>query len=74
MIKELDPVVLMQDLPTEKLKAGDVGWVVLAHGNGEGYEIEFTTLAGTTLAVVTVAATMVRPVNAKEVAHARVVA
>jgi hypothetical protein len=28
------------------LQAGDVGWVVMVHGGGAGYEVEFVTLAG----------------------------
>ena len=56
------------------LKAGDVGWVVLIHAGGAGYEVEFVTLAGETVSVVTVPARAVRPVRAKEIAHARMVA
>jgi hypothetical protein len=74
MIKELDPVVLTEDLPGEGLKAGDVGSVVLVHRGGAGYEVEFTTLSGETVSVVTVAAHTIRPVTPKEIAHAREVA
>lgn len=54
MIKELDPVVLTENLPEHGLKAGDVGWVVMVHGGGAGYEVEFVTLTGETVSVVTV--------------------
>jgi hypothetical protein len=74
MIKELDPVVLTQALPQEGLEAGDVGWVVLVHREGAGFEVEFMTLAGETMSVVTVSAGAVRPVAPKEIAHARQVA
>src|SRR6266852_218578 len=74
MIKELDPVVLTESLPEQGLQAGDVGWVVLIHAGGGGYEVEFVTLAGETVSVVTVPARAVRPVRAKEIAHARMVA
>ncbi|MBM3952410.1 MAG: DUF4926 domain-containing protein [Rhodospirillales bacterium] len=74
MIKELDPVVLTEDLPEDGLKTGDVGWVVMVHGGGAGFEVEFTTLAGETVSVVTVPSTAVRPVGPKEIAHARMVA
>jgi hypothetical protein len=74
MIKELDPVVLTQTLPEHGLQAGDVGWIVMVHAGGAGYEVEFVTLDGETISVVTVPASMVRPVQAKEIAHARVVA
>jgi len=46
MIAELDRVILAEDLPEYGLKAGDIGTVVLIHGEGEGYEVEFTTLDG----------------------------
>jgi hypothetical protein len=52
MISELDTVVLTRDLPENGLEAGDVGTVVLIHDEGAGYEVEFTSLAGNTLAVV----------------------
>ena len=74
MIKEFDPVVLTKNLPDSGLEAGDVGWVVLVHGDGAGYEVEFVTLAGETVSVVTVPAPALRPVAAREIAHARRVA
>ena len=74
MIKELDPVVLTKDLPDENLKAGDIGWVVLVHRGGAGFEVEFSTLSGETVSVVTVPAAAVRPVAPKEIAHVRQVA
>ena len=48
--------------------------VVLVHGAGAGFEVEFATLAGETLAVVTVPADSVRPVGDNEIAHVRRVA
>ena len=59
MIAELDRVILAEDLPEYGLKAGDIGTVVLIHGEGEGYEVEFTTLDGETLAVTSVFASQV---------------
>jgi hypothetical protein len=74
MIKELDPVVLTESQPEEGLEAGDVGWVVMVHGDRTGYEVEFVTLTGDTISVVTVPARAVRAVGEKEIAHARMVA
>ena len=71
MIRELDPVVLTEDLPENGLQQGDVGWGVMVHGNGSGYEVEFTNLNGETISVVTVPAARVRPVDPREIAHAR---
>ena len=73
-IREHDLVVLTADIPEENLKQGDVGTVVLVHRAGAGFEVEFATLAGETLAVVTVQEDSVRPVGDKEIAHVRRVA
>lgn len=51
MINEHDCVVLTQDLPQEGRMAGDIGTVVHIHQEGAGYEVEFMTLTGETLAV-----------------------
>lgn len=72
-INESDLVVLKRDVPTERLSPGDVGTVVLVHQKGAGYEVEFTTLSGDTVAVVTLDASDVRPVGAREIVHARAV-
>ena len=73
-IREHDLVVLTADIPEVNLEQGDVGTVVLVHRADEGFEVEFATLAGETLAVVTVAADAVRSVGDKEIAHVRRVA
>lgn len=74
MIQELELVVLTQDLPEEGLQVGDIGTVVLLHQGGGGCEVEFATLSGETLAVVTVPANAIRPVGKREIAHVREVA
>lgn len=73
MIRELDSIVLAKDLPKYRLRKGDVGTVVLLHGD-RGYEVEFVTLDGETLAVVSLEASDVRPIGSGEIAHARPVA
>ena len=70
MIRELDSVVLTVDLPEHRLKKGDVGTVVLLH-DGAGYEVEFMTLNGETLTVVSLSKDQVRPVGSREIAQAR---
>jgi Domain of unknown function (DUF4926) len=72
MMNELDMAILTTDLPEHSLKAGDLGTVVLVHRNG-GYEVEFMTLDGETVAVVSLSADQVRPVGCREIAHARLV-
>lgn len=74
MIQELDSVVLTTDLPEYGLKRGDIGTVVLTHRDDKGYEVEFTTLDGETVAVVSLLSSQVRPIGSREIAHARIVA
>lgn len=71
MIKEHERAVLTVDLPEYTLQMGDVGTVVHVYEDGEAYEIEFFTLDGHTLDVVTVDAAHVRPVNHRDVLHVR---
>ncbi len=72
MLKELDTVVLAVDLPEHGLSRGDLGTVVLVHGD-QGYDVEFMALDGETLAVVSLFADQVRSVGRGEIAHARTV-
>lgn len=72
MIAELDNVVLTVDVPEHRLREGDVGTVVLVH-DGDGYEVEFMTLDGETVAVVSLTSAQVRPIARGEIAHVRAV-
>ncbi len=74
MIQEIDTVLLTRDIPAEGLRKGDLGAVVLVHENGAAYEVEFVTLDGETLAVVTLPAEAVRATTGREIAHVREVA
>lgn len=81
MISEFDRVVLTEDIPSKKLKKGDVGTVVMIHPKvvlvstlPSGFEVEFFTLDGKTLAVETLLPNQIRPVKTNEVAHVREVA
>lgn len=71
MIKEHDCVVLTEDLAEDGLKAGDIGTVVHIHRNSAGYEVEFMTLAGETITVVTLLTSQVRPLARHDIAHVR---
>jgi hypothetical protein len=71
MIKEHDRVVLTKAIPDQGLTAGDVGTVVHVHKKGEAFEVEFLTLHGETVAIATLAASQVRPVQKREITHAR---
>jgi hypothetical protein len=71
MIPEHSLVVLDCDPPHDKLNRGDVGTVVHVYKGGRGYEVEFVDGAGRTVALVTVGADDVRPIEAGELLHAR---
>ncbi len=74
LVKEHEMVVLTAELPGEQLTVGDVGTVVHVHAGGQAYEVEFTTLTGETVAVVSVSASQLRAVDRRDVSHARRVA
>lgn len=69
--RELERVVLTEDLPEHSLKQGDIGTVVLVHRDNRGYEVEFITLDGDTVAVVSLYPSQIRPIGEHEIAHAR---
>ena len=71
MIKEYEQVVLTEDLPDHELKVGDLGTVVMIHGDHAGYELEIFSADGRTLDVVTVEASQVRPIKRDDVLHVR---
>jgi hypothetical protein len=70
-MKELDRVVLTSDLPDYRLESGDIGTIVLVHTQGKGYEVEFASLNGETVAIISLFANQVRPIGRREIAHAR---
>lgn len=70
MIRELDRVVLTTSLRKHRLKRGDIGTVVMKH-DSRGYEVEFMTLDGNTVAVVSVTPRQVRRIARGEISHAR---
>ena len=57
----LDVVVLQADMPSHRLKRGDLGAVVDVY-DPEGLEVEFVTASGKTGALVTVKVSDVRAV------------
>lgn len=74
MINELDIVALLRELPEHNLTRGDLGTVVHVYSDGLAYEVEFMTLTGDTIGVVTLEVDDVRPTTEREIAHARQVA
>ncbi len=74
MIKELQRVALTRPLPVYNLEAGDVGTVVMVYERGKGYSVEFMSLTGKTVAIVTVDVEFVRPLKDRELTNAREIA
>ncbi len=70
-IAELDHVALARDYPEHGLVAGDIGCVVMVHKDGAGYTLEFVSLGGETVAVLTVEAAAIRQLGTREIAHVR---
>ncbi len=71
MIKEHDRIVLLKDSPEDGLQAGDVGTVVHIHRQGEAFEVEFMTLDGGTVAVITLLSSQIRAVSKRDITHVR---
>jgi hypothetical protein len=71
MIKEHDRVVLKTSVPGQGLKAGDVGTVIHIYKPAAAFEVEFLTLHCETVAMATLKASQVRPVQKREITHAR---
>ncbi len=46
-------------------------WELDTYEGGAGYEVEFVTLDGETIAVVSLLPSQVRPIGRREVAHGR---
>ena len=72
MFQEHALVVLASPLPALGLEPGDVGVIVHVHAQGIGYEVEFMSLDGHTIAVQTLQAGQLRAVSASAVPHERV--
>ena len=71
MIKELDLVVLLKDYDKYGLKSGDVGTVVHCYKDEKGFEIEFVTAEGKTIAVLTLSNAEIRSFDRSEILHVR---
>ncbi len=71
MINEHDRAVLNVDVPSEGLKAGDIGTVVHVYTDAKAFEVEFVTLDGHTAAVLTLESAQIRSVKPGEIPHAR---
>ena len=68
-------VALTVDVPTHKLRKGDVATIVETHpgrsGQEPGYSLEVFNALGDTLAVVTVRQSHIEPLTHNEILHVR---
>ena len=71
MIQEHDCVFLTADVPADGLLEGDLGTVIHRHAGGAGFEVEFMTLTGETVAITTLLPGQIRPIAQREIAHVR---
>ena len=71
MIQELEIVALTHDVTDYRLKEGDVGTVVHCYDDRLGFEVEFVTAEGKTVAVLTLSTADIRPINRAEILHVR---
>ena len=71
MIELFKEAVLVVDLPEKRLEKGDVGVVVEIYGNHKGYEVEFMTKEGRTIAVETLSPGQVRAIGNQDIWHVR---
>ena len=71
MVGELDTVALTHDIDEHGLKRGDVGSVVHCYHNETGFEVEFVTGEGRTVAVLTLTGSDFRSNSNGEILHVR---
>lgn len=71
MSREHDFVVLTSDVPAHHLVEGDVGTVVHVHADSSAVEVEFATLTGQAVAVLTLRPIQFRPVGNRDINHMR---
>jgi len=70
-MKELETVVLRHDIAEHGLVHGDIGAIVHAYADGTSFEVEFVTVEGATIAVLTLTADDIRPMRGQEILHVR---
>ena len=70
-VQERDQVVVVEDLRNLSVRAGDIGTIVHVYPARQAYEVEFVSLTGKVIGVVTLAAGKIRAICEGEIAHAR---
>lgn len=70
-MQELQRVALTEDIPEHNLKAGDIGMIVHIFGDHKGYEVEFVTLSGELVALISLYPHQIRAFEDNEIASVR---
>jgi len=70
-MKELERVALTQDFPEYGLKIDDIGMILHICAKHKGYEVEFVTLNGELIALVSVYPAQIRQLEQDQIASAR---
>jgi len=70
-MEDLEVVVLTRDINECGLKRGDVGTIVHSYDREKAYEVEFVTAQGTTVSVMTLKPSEIRPIENREILHVR---
>jgi hypothetical protein len=70
-MQELERVALTEAMPEHNLEAGDIGMIVHIYSEHKGYEVEFVTLNGDLVALVSVYTEQIRQLENNEIASAR---
>jgi hypothetical protein len=70
-MQEMERVALTEDMSEHGLKAGDIGMILHIYGNHQGYEVEFVSLNGDLIALVSVYPNQIRQLESDEIASAR---
>lgn len=74
-MQELERVALVEDLPEQGLRSGDIGMIAHIYrgpsGEPSGYAVEFVTLSGDLIALVSVYPSQIRQLETDEIASAR---
>jgi len=69
--KELETIILAQNIKKYGLCKGDMGAVVNVYDEGKAAEVEFVTATGKTVALVTLTTKDVRDVKQNDILHVR---
>lgn len=71
MLADRDNVVLLADLQSHGLLAGDVGVVVHVYRHSQAYEVEFARYDGSSSSTATLASGQLRPAGPRDMPHVR---